>query len=56
MLPTDEEPIAVIATTEILDSPKRKADTVGLHEGGRVRILGKAISVGNQPQPYMLGT
>ncbi len=44
MLSTDEEPIAAMATTEILDSPKRKADAVGLHEGGKVRILGKAIS------------
>ncbi|MCJ1231797.1 hypothetical protein MMC12_008476 [Toensbergia leucococca] len=43
-LPTDDKPMSAMATPEIWDSPKCKADTVGLDEGGRVRIHGKAIS------------
>jgi len=35
--------MAAMATPEIWDSHKRKADTVGLDEGGRVGIHGKAI-------------
>ena len=43
-LPTDDNPMAATATPEIWGSPKRKADTVALDEGGRVGIHGKAIS------------
>jgi hypothetical protein len=42
-LPIEDEPMATMATLEIWDSHKRKADTVDLDEGDRVRIYGKAI-------------
>ena len=42
-LPTEDGPMAPMATPEIWDSHKCKADTVGLNEGGRVGIHGKAI-------------
>jgi len=43
-LPTNDEPMAATATSEVWDSSKRKADTVDMDEGSRVRIHGKAIS------------
>ncbi len=42
-LPTEDGPMAAMATPEIWDSHKCKADTVGLNEGGRVGIYAKAI-------------
>ncbi len=42
-LPTEDGPMAAMATPEIWDSHKCKADIVGLDEGGRVGIHGKAI-------------
>jgi len=42
-LPTEDEPMATMATSKIWDSHKRNAYTIGLDEGNRVRMHGKAI-------------
>jgi len=42
-LPIKNESMATMATLEIWDSHKRKADTVDLDEGDRARIYDKAI-------------
>ena len=43
-LPTNDEPMVATATLEVGASSKRKADTVDMDEGSRVRIHGKVIS------------
>jgi len=43
-LSTDDEPMAATATLESWDFLKRKADTIDLDEGSRVKIHGKAVS------------
>ncbi len=43
MFPTNDEPMAATATLKVWDSPKRKANTVNMDEGSRVKIHGKAI-------------
>jgi len=42
-LPIEDEPMTAMVTPEIWDSHKRKTDTVGLNEGDRAGIYGKAI-------------
>ena len=42
-LPTDDEPMAATATLKSWDFFKRKADTIDLDEGSRVKIHDKAV-------------